>query len=71
MNVLWEAMIAEMRAERSDIDSRRHFTAEKDPIVDSRRLIDQLMTLADEDPEVITAHTATSLRIAGSDVEVG
>lgn len=65
MNVIWETMIDEMRAQRAEYDNRRHFTAEKDPIVESRQLLrDWTEPREIENPEVIAARTGANLRRA-------
>lgn len=74
MNVLWETMIAEIRAERAEADSRRHFTADKQPIELIRHQLAEWTTVPEpEDPEIIVARSATSLRSAAQDdlFEVG
>jgi hypothetical protein len=74
MNVLWETMIDEMRAQRFELDARRHFTEEKKPIEMTRDVIAQWTNPAPvESPEVIAARTAMNLRRAASQnlIEVG
>lgn len=65
MNVLWETMVAEMRALRVELDSRRHFTPEKTPIETARELL-STWTEPDEpeDIEMVVTRTATNLRTA-------
>lgn len=74
MNVFWEAMVAEIRAERAEADQRRHFTADKQPIDLIRHQLSQWTVLAEvEDPEVIAARTSANLASAARDdlFEVG
>ncbi len=72
MNLCWEAMVAEMRAERAEADSRRHFTPEKKPIELVR---DQLAgwTSIPDDPEIVAERSASHMRDASRDdlFEVG
>jgi hypothetical protein len=74
MNVLWETMIDEMRAARFELDARRHFTAERQPIEMTRDIIAE-WTGAQPEPseDVIAAKTAMSLYRAASQglIEVG
>lgn len=74
MNVLWETMIAEMRAERFEADARRHFTPEKKSIELIRQQLAEWTTVPEpEDPEITIARTANNLRLASQDdlFEVG
>lgn len=74
MNLLWEAMVAEMRAERLELDNRRHFTPEKKPIELVRHQLAGWTELKPaRDPEVAVARTATSFTAAAGDdlFEVG
>lgn len=74
MNVLWEAMVAEMRAERLELDNRRHFTEEKQPIALVRSdLAGWTEIKPAADPELVAVKTATNLRQAADDdlFEVG
>lgn len=74
MNLLWEAMVAEMRAERAELDHRRHFTAEKKPIELVRAQLAGWTDLREpEDPELTVARTAGNFRDAADDdlFEVG
>lgn len=74
MNLLWEIMIAEMRAERAELDHRRHFTEEKRPIELIRGQIAEWTAIPEkQDLEVITSKTAGGLRMAAKDdlFEVG
>lgn len=67
-------MVAEMRAERAEADQRRHFTPEKKPIELVRAQLSGWTEVKPaEDPEVITARSASSLRNAAGDdlFEVG
>lgn len=63
MNLCWEAMVSEMRAERTEADNRRHFTAEKQPIELVRAQLSGWTEIR-EDPEVIADRTASNLRTA-------
>jgi hypothetical protein len=74
MCVLWETMIDEMRAVHQELDSRRHFTEERKPIQLARDVVAKWTEPAVvEDPQVIAARTAMSLRRAASKdmIEVG
>lgn len=74
MNVLWEAMVTEMRAERAELDHRRHFTKDKEPIRLVRTdLAGWTEIKPAEDPEVVALRSATNLRQAADDdlFEVG
>ncbi len=72
MNLLWEAMVAEIRAERDEADARRHFTADKKPI---ELIRDQLARWTDlpEEPAFVAERSAGHLRDAARDdlFEVG
>lgn len=72
MNICWEAMVSEMRAERTEADNRRHFTPEKQPIELVRAQLSG-WTRIEEDPAVIADRTAANLRTAANDdlFEVG
>lgn len=70
MNLLWEAMVDEMRAERLELDNRRHFTADKQPIETTRRLLTE-WTGEPEDLDMVAARTADNWRLAGDQIEVG
>lgn len=63
---MWEAMVAEIRAERAEADQRRHFTADKQPIALIR---DQLADWTEprEQPEFIAERSAGRLRDAAQD----
>lgn len=71
MNLLWEAMVEEMRAERIELDVRRHFTAEKKPIELTRALLHEWTGDHETDLEILAAQTADSWRLAGDLIEVG
>lgn len=74
MNILWEVMVTEMRAERLELDNRRHFTPEKKPIELTRVLLADWTTISEpEDIEIVTSRSATNLRMAEQDnlFEVG
>ncbi len=71
MNLLWEAMVAEMRAERAELDHRRHFTREKQPIELTRALLAEVTGGTDRDPALVAASTADSLRAANDLIELG
>lgn len=74
MNVLWETMIDEMRAVRFELDARRHFTPEKQPIEMTRDLVAKWTGNAPErTSEQAAAESALSLRHAASQglIEVG
>lgn len=74
MNLLWEAMVAEMRAERTEADNRRHFTPDKQPIALVRdQLAGWTQLKRAEDPEAVVARTAGNMRAAANDdlFEVG
>jgi len=74
MNVLWETMIDEMRAVRFELDARRHFTKEREPIELTR---DVMAKWTDprpaRDPQITATRSALSLRRAASQglIEVG
>jgi hypothetical protein len=71
---MWEAMVGELRAKQVDINARRHFTPEKEPIRDTREVIEEWVNPAPPRPvhEVATA-TASSMRSAAESglIEVG
>jgi hypothetical protein len=74
MNVLWEAMVEEMRLTRLELDTRRHFTEEKQPIELARDLIAKWTEPYEPvAPEVLAAQNAMAFRKAASHnlVEVG
>lgn len=74
MNILWEVMVTEMRAERLEIDNRRHFTEPKQQIDTARALLADWTTVSEpEDLHVVTSRSATNLRMAEQDdlFEVG
>lgn len=73
MNVLWETMIDEMRAVRAELDQRRHFTPEKQPIELARDLVTQWTGGIERTPADIADDNAMSLRRAASQglIEVG
>jgi hypothetical protein len=65
MNVLWETMVAEMRALRTELDNRRHFTGEKEPIETARGLLEQWTEPREvEDPQIVAARTASNFTMA-------
>lgn len=74
MNVLWEAMVAELRATRTELDNQRHFTPEKQPIETTRDYLDR-WTVGREaaSEEVVVAKSTTGLNRAAADglFEVG
>lgn len=68
MNVLWEAMVEEMRAERTELDNRRHFTPEKQPIELVRALIAEWTTVDEPvDLQLVASHTAANFHSANED----
>lgn len=68
MNLLWEAMVAEMRAVRAEADNWRHFTEDKKPIELIRTQLERWVEPARPiEPEVLAARSATSLRSAAAD----
>lgn len=74
MSLLWEAMVDEMRAERAELDHRRHFTEAKKPIELTRTLLAGWTDIAeDEDLEVVAARSGTHMRTAAESdlIEVG
>jgi len=74
MNVLWEAMVAEMRATRFELDARRHFTEDRKPIELARDLIAQhTEPFIVESPDVLATRNAMNLRRAANAdlIEVG
>jgi hypothetical protein len=70
MNILWEAMVDEMRAERIELDVRRHFTEHKQPIELTRGLLED-WTGEPESNDMRAARTADNWRLAGDLIEVG
>lgn len=72
MNLCWEAMVAEMRAERAEADNRRHFTEDKKPIELVRDQLAGWTSLA-EAPEFVAERSAGRMRDAARDdlVEMG
>ncbi len=61
-------MIAEMRAERAELDHRRHFTPEKTPIALTRGLLAEWTSPpVPVDTETVTTRTAGALSAAASD----
>ncbi len=67
-------MVAEMRAERAEADSRRHFTPEKQAIELVRPLLADLTGVHEtEDPQIVVARTAGAFRQGAADdlFEVG
>jgi hypothetical protein len=74
MNVLWETMVAEMRAARFELDARRHFTEERQPIELARDLIAKhTEPFIAESPAVLATRNAMNLRRAANAdlIEVG
>lgn len=74
MNVLWETMIDEMRAVRFELDARRHFTAERQPIELTRDVIGEWTGRRSElSSDAVAAKTAMSLHRAASQglIEMG
>lgn len=71
MNVLWEAMVAEMRAVRAELDHRRHFTEDKQPIELTRDLLVEWTGGTTVDVQLTATRTATSLSLASDLIEVG
>lgn len=74
MLLLWEAMVAEMRAERAEADARRHFTGDGKQIELARAEIAAWTEPAPElDPEVIALRSGGALRAIANDdlIEVG
>lgn len=74
MNVLWETMVAEMRAARFELDARRHFTEERTPIELARDLIAKhTEPFIAENPAVLATRNAMNLRRAANAdlIEVG
>lgn len=66
MNLCWEAMVAEMRAERLEADNRRHFTPEKKPIELVREQLAGWTEIT-EPPEFVAARSAGHMRDASRD----
>ncbi len=65
MNIFWEVMIREMRAERAELDHRRHFTPEKKPIDLTRAVIADFTEIHQpEDLEVVAARSASNMAAA-------
>lgn len=66
-------MVAEWRATQADVEARRHFTPEKEPIVDARGVIDGWIAPALESLETRAARSTTSLSKAAQIglIEVG
>lgn len=65
MNILWETMIDELRLTRLELDNRRHFTEEKQPIELARDLVARWTEPYEPpNPEITAASTAMSLRKA-------
>lgn len=66
-------MVAEMRAQRLELDNRRHFSGEGEPIQDSRAFIAELLEFEYPDPEQVVAKSAMSFQTAAVDdvFEVG
>lgn len=65
---MWEAMVDEMRAERAELDHRRHFTEDKKPVDLVRyQLADWTELKPAEDPEIVTARSSSALRNAADD----
>jgi hypothetical protein len=74
MNVIWEAMVDEMRAARFELDARRHFTEERQPIELARDLIAKHTEPAvAESPAALAVQNAMALRRAADAnlIEVG
>jgi hypothetical protein len=74
MNVLWETMVAEMRAERLEADNRRHFTPEKESIELVRGMLAEWTLLEEQqDLQIIADKTAMNMRMAADNdlFEVG
>lgn len=68
MNILWEAMVTEMRAERLEADNRRHFTPEKQSIELIReQLAGWTEQQPSEDPEMVALRSASAMRQAADD----
>lgn len=65
-------MIDELRAKQAEVDSRRHFTKEKEPITDVRSLIDEWISPPPSFEE-LAAQSASNLRNAAASgfIEVG
>lgn len=65
-------MIAEYRALQADIDARRHFTEEKQPIMHARAVIADWLK-PDPTPQETAVHSAMNLRTAAESgvIEVG
>lgn len=58
-------MVAEIRAERMELDNRRHFTKPKEPIELTRQHIDRWTLPREAKPlEIITSKTAGNLSTA-------
>lgn len=67
-------MIAEFRAAQIDLDARRHFTPEKQAVVETRHMIEEaLASTAGPSPALRSASTASSFKTAADVgfVEVG
>jgi len=58
-------MVAEMRAERMELDNRRHFTPEKQPIELTRQHVDRWTLPREAKPlEIVTGRSAGNLSTA-------
>lgn len=67
-------MVAEMRAERLELDNRRHFTPDKQPIELTRQHIHRWTIGREAKPtETVVARTAGNLNTAAQDdlIEMG
>ena len=74
MNVLWESMVDEMRLTRMELDARRHFTEERQPIELARDLIAKWTEpYVAENPAVVASRNAMAMRRAANAnlIEVG
>lgn len=67
MNVLWETMIDELRAARLELDNRRHFTEERQPIELARELVAKWTEpYTPPDPGIAASQNAMAMRRAAN-----
>lgn len=65
---MWEAMVAEMRAERAELDHRRHFSPDKKPITLTRALLHEFTAPGRPvDLEQVASTTSLALSTAAAD----
>lgn len=68
---MWEAMVAEMRAERAEADSQRHFTKPNKQIELVRPHLSLWTELREPEPiEQITARSSNALRQMANDEDM-